>query len=156
MIRPIQITRRDLSGNRRRTWGGAVLEAAIIVPILVILAFGMAEYSYYFFVKHTLEGAAREGARNAITPTATNASVIAAATAQLTAAGGTGWGATIAITNTSGTPITNVTTVAAGTAIEVSVSCTWSSVGVHPLAGLPGDIPGSKTVVGTCIMRKEG
>jgi hypothetical protein len=46
--------------------------------------------------------------------------------------------------------------VAPGTAIEVKLSCTWSSVGVHPLAGLPGDIPGNKQVIGTCVMRKEG
>jgi len=151
MIRPIQITRRDLSKGRRRTWGGSVLEAAIIVPILVSLAFGMAEFSYFFFVKHTLEGAAREGARNAITPTATNITATAAATASLTAAGGNGWGATIAITNTSGTAI-NVSGLAAGTAIEVQLTCTWSTVGVHPL----GIIPGSKLVIGTCVMRKEG
>ncbi len=151
MIRPIQITRRDLSQSRRRTWGGSVLEAAIIVPILVSLAFGMAEFSYFFFVKHTLEGAAREGARNAITPTATNTTATAAATAALSAAGGSGWGATIAITNTSGSAI-NVSGLAAGTAIEVQLTCTWSTVGVHPL----GIIPGSKLVVGTCVMRKEG
>jgi Flp pilus assembly protein TadG len=119
MIRPMQMTRRDLTSRQRRTWGGSVLEAAIIVPILVSLAFGMAEFSYFFFVKHTLEGAAREGARNAITPTATNTTATAAATASLTAAGGTGWGAAITITNTAGTAI-NVNGLAAGTAIEVS------------------------------------
>jgi Flp pilus assembly protein TadG len=151
MIRPLQFTRRNLSERQRRSWGGSVLEAAFIVPILVSLAFGMAEFSYFFFVKHTLEGAAREGARNAITPTATNTTATAAATASLTAAGGTGWGATIAITDTSGNAL-NVSGLAAGTAIEVKMSCTWSTVGVHPL----GIIPGSKLVVGTCVMRKEG
>jgi Flp pilus assembly protein TadG len=151
MIRPIQMTRRDLSKGRRRTWGGSVLEAAFIVPILVSLAFGMAEFSYFFFVKHTLEGAAREGARNAITPTATNATATAAANSSLTAAGGNGWGAAVAITDTSGNALT-VNGLAAGTAIEVKLTCTWSSVGVHPL----GIIPSSKLVIGTCVMRKEG
>jgi Flp pilus assembly protein TadG len=151
MIRPIQITRRELSSKRRRSWGGSVLEAAIIIPILLSLAFGMAEFSYFFFVKHTLEGAAREGARNAITPTATNATVTAAATSSLTASGGTGWGATIAITDTSGNAL-NVSGLAAGTAVEVQLTCTWSTVGVHPL----GIIPGSRLVIGTCVMRKEG
>jgi hypothetical protein len=153
MIRPIQMTRRDLSKGRRRTWGGSVLEAAIIVPVLVWLAFGMAEFSYFFFVKHTLEGAAREGARNAITPTATNTTVTAAANAQLTAAGGTGWGAVISFINpTTSSTITNISGLAAGTPIEVELSCTWSTVGVHPL----GFIPGSKQVIGTCVMLKEG
>jgi Flp pilus assembly protein TadG len=151
MIRPIKITRRDLSGDRRRNWGGSVLEAAIIIPILLSLSFGMAEFSYFFFVKHTLEGAAREGARNAIIPTATNATVTAAANSSLTAAGGNGWGATVAITDTSGVAL-NVSGLAAGTAIQVKLTCTWSTVGVHPM----GIIPGSKLVVGTCVMRKEG
>jgi Flp pilus assembly protein TadG len=151
MIRPIQITRRDLSKTRKRTWGGSVLEAAFIVPILVSLAFGMAEFSYFFFVKHTLEGAAREGARNAITPTATNATAIAAATNSLNAAGANSWGTTIAITDINNNPLT-ISGLAAGTAIEVKLSCTWSSVGVHPL----GIIPSSKIVIGTCVMRKEG
>jgi Flp pilus assembly protein TadG len=151
MIRPIKITRRDLPVRRRRTWGGSVLEAAFIVPILVTLAFGMAEFSYFFFVKHTLEGAAREGARNAITPTATNATATAAANGSLYAAGANSWGATISIQDTSGNALT-VSGLAAGTAIEVKLSCTWSSVGVHPL----GIIPGSKQVIGTCVMRKEG
>jgi len=151
MIRPIQITRQGLSTQRRRHWGGSVLEAAIIVPILLSLAFGMAEFSYFFFVKHTLEGAAREGARNAITPSATNTTATAAATSSLTASGGNGWGATIAITDTSGNAL-NVSGLTAGTAIEVQLTCTWSTVGVHPL----GIIPGSKLVIGTCVMRKEG
>ena len=37
-------------------------------------------------------------------------------------------------------------------AIQVKLSCTWSTVGVHPL----GIIPGSKIVIGSCVMRKEG
>ena len=49
-------------------------------------------------------------------------------------------------------PIANVNGLAAGTAIEVQLSCTWSTVGVHPL----GIIPGTKQVLGTCVMRKEG
>jgi Flp pilus assembly protein TadG len=152
MIRPIQITRRELSTRRRRSWGGSVLEAAFIVPILVTLAFGMAEFSYFFFVKHTLEGAAREGARNAIVATS-NASVTAAVNNSLTAAGANSWGAVISITDTSGNAMTiSSTNPAAGTAIEVNVSCTWSTVGVHPL----GIIPGSKQVIGTCVMRREG
>jgi Flp pilus assembly protein TadG len=155
MIRPIQITRRDLPAHRRRTWGGSVLEAAIIIPILVSLAFGMTEFSYFFFVKHTLEGAAREGARNAITPSSTNSTATAAVTAALTAAGGTGWGATTVFQDiTAGTTLSagNWSAVPAGDAIQVTLSCTWSTVGVRPL----GIIPASKQVIGICVMRKEG
>jgi Flp pilus assembly protein TadG len=151
MIFPLTQFRPSASPRHSRSRGGSVLEAAIIIPILVSLAFGMTEFSYFFFVKHTLEGAAREGARTAITPTATNATVTAAAQAQITAAGGTGWGATVSITDTSGNPIT-ISGLSAGSTIEVTVTCTWSTVGVHPL----GIIPGSKQVIGTCVMLKEG
>jgi Flp pilus assembly protein TadG len=151
MIRPLNIARKNVSPQRRRHWGGSVLEAAIIVPILVSLAFGMTEFSYFFFVKHTLEGAAREGARNAITPTATTTTVNAAVTNALTAAGGSGWGSSVAITDTAGTTV-NVASIAAGSAVQVKVTATWSAAGVRPL----GIIPASKQVVGVCVMRKEG
>ncbi len=151
MIRPLNITRQNIATSRRRQWGGSVLEAAIIVPILVSLAFGMTEFSYFFFVKHTLEGAAREGARNAITPTATNTTVTTAVTNALSAAGGSGWGSSTAITDTSGTAV-NVASLSAGSAVQVKVTATWGTAGVHPL----GIIPNSKQVVGVCVMRKEG
>ncbi|MBC8109157.1 MAG: pilus assembly protein, partial [Anaerolineae bacterium] len=73
--------------NRRRWRGSAVLDAALVFPILLSLTFGTVEYGYYFYVKHTLQGAAREGARAGIPPTATNTDVSAAITTALTAAG---------------------------------------------------------------------
>ena len=48
--------------QRRRRRGSAVLDAALVFPILLSLTFGAIEYGYYFFVKNTLQGAAREGA----------------------------------------------------------------------------------------------
>jgi len=51
--------------SRRRS-GAEVLEAALVMPILLALAFGTVEFGYYFYVEHNLEGAAREGARAAI------------------------------------------------------------------------------------------
>ena len=45
---------------RRR--GGSLLEAAIVLPVLIYVAFGTVEFGYYFFVKHSLDGAAREEA----------------------------------------------------------------------------------------------
>jgi hypothetical protein len=60
-------------GVRRRRRGGAtarrgaeVLEAALVFPILLALAFGTVEFGYYFYTEHNLTCAAREGARAAI------------------------------------------------------------------------------------------
>ena len=60
-VRRIAFSRCRGRGAFRR--GGAILEAALVLPILLALSFGMVEYGYYFFVKHTLQGAARDGAR---------------------------------------------------------------------------------------------
>lgn len=135
--------------NARR-WGGTVLEAAIVLPILISLTFGAIEFGDYFFVKHTLEAAAREGARNGITDTATNTTVGTAVTAVITAAGGTNWGAVTAITDTSNNAV-NVATVTAGNSIKVQVSCTWGVCGLRPMQL----IGAAKQVIGSCVMRKE-
>jgi Flp pilus assembly protein TadG len=140
------------SALSRRTWrrGGSLLEAAIVVPILLSLTFGAIEFGDYFFVKHTLNAAAREGARNGIVDTATNTTVQTAVTSVLTASGGTNWGATTTITDTSGNSV-NVATVTAGNPVEVTVTATWGVCGLRPMQL----ISSSKLVSGSCVMRKE-
>src|SRR5215207_4406993 len=50
----------------RRRRGNAVLEAGLILPLLCWLVFGGLQFGYYFYVKNTFQGAAREGCRSAI------------------------------------------------------------------------------------------
>src|SRR5271170_2075337 len=57
----------------------ATLELALTMAILVNLTFGMVEFGYYFFVKNTMQGAAREGARAGIVAGATYSSSITTA-----------------------------------------------------------------------------
>jgi Flp pilus assembly protein TadG len=64
MIRGKRGKWRHLLSRRRR--GSEVLEAALVLPILLALAFGTVEFGYYFYVEHNLESAAREGARAAV------------------------------------------------------------------------------------------
>ena len=40
--------------HRRR--GNAVIEAALILPVLLMLAFGVVEYGYFFYVKKHSSG----------------------------------------------------------------------------------------------------
>lgn len=63
--------------------GAAMLEFAIVAPLLVTLLFGVVDVGRFFFLYHALLNAARDGARlAAVTPMATAAEV-SAATAQV-------------------------------------------------------------------------
>jgi Flp pilus assembly protein TadG len=132
--------------------GNAVLDAALVFPILLSLTFGSIEFGHYFFMKHTLQGAAREGARAAITPSATNSDVTAAVQASMTAAGVNSGHYTVSIRNSTDSANVNVASVSAGTPILVKVNANWGTIGIRPL-GLIGT---SKQVVGQTMMRKEG
>jgi Flp pilus assembly protein TadG len=136
----------------RNRSGGAVLELAITLSLLMTLTFGSIEFGDAFFKKNTLQGAAREGARTAITSGATNTTVEAAVQAVMNAAGITGMGTTytVAITDTADTNVT-VNSVAAGTAIKVTVYAEWSKIGLRPL----GILGATKRINGVAVMRKE-
>ena len=132
--------------------GNAVLDAALVLPILLSLTFGTVEYGYFFFVKHSMQGAAREGCRAGIVPTADNTSVRNAVAASLYAAGLNSSQTSLDTKYTLTTTPSNVSGVTAGTAITVQLDCTWSNIGVRPL----GLIGANKIVRGTTVMRKEG
>lgn len=55
--------------------GAAAVEMAIILPILILLVFGIIEWSIYFNRLQGLQAAAREGARVAALPQTTQADV---------------------------------------------------------------------------------
>lgn len=132
--------------------GNAVLDAALVLPILLSLTFGTIEYGYFFFVKHSLQGAAREGCRAAIVPSADNTQVTQAVAAALKAAGlNSSLTSLDAKFNMTLTPAT-VAGQSAGTSITVQLDASWGSIGVRPL----GLISADKTVRGVTVMRKEG
>ena len=56
--------RRRARQTRRR--GSEILEAALVLPLLLVLAFGTVEFGYYFYLEHNFQSAAREGVRAAI------------------------------------------------------------------------------------------
>src|SRR5215210_2216384 len=88
MARRNSLPRSLPAGPRRHVRSGAtILEMALTLGILLSLSFGTVEFGYFFFVKNTVQGAAREGARVAITPTATNTDVTTTVGNALKAAG---------------------------------------------------------------------
>jgi Flp pilus assembly protein TadG len=133
--------------HRTARRGNAILEAALVLPILLYLAFGTVEFGYYFYVKNQLQGAAREGVRAAITASAANSDVTSAVSASMSAYGLSGSGYTVSISPS------NVAGLTEGTAITVTVQCSWGSAasGVRPL----GLISTNKQVKGVAVMRKE-
>lgn len=137
------------AANRR---GNATIETVLALGILLNLTFGTVEFGHYFFVKNTLQGAAREGARAAIAAGATNAEVTSSVNSSLSAAGFTTANYTIKIRNSTDTADVDVSTQTAGNGILVKVSGAWGTVGLRPL----GLIGATKTVLGTAVMRKEG
>jgi Flp pilus assembly protein TadG len=141
MMRP------EISRGKAHRRGNAVLEAALVIPILLSLAFGTVEFGYFFYVKNQLQGAAREGVRAAIAPSATNADVTSAISTAMTAYGLQSSGYTVT------TSPSNVSTATEGTAITVTIQCNWGTVGagVRPMSL----ISASKSVKGVAVMRKE-
>jgi len=130
-----------------------VLEAALVFPILLSLSFGCVEFGHYFFIKHTLQAAAREGARAAVTSASADANTLVDAAIKTTMnnAGIIDANYSRTVQNTSNANIV-AGTQTAGTAIVIRVQCTWGTVGVRPL----GVIGSGKLVIGTTTMRKEG
>ena len=137
----------------RGTWrrGTAVLETALVILVLAYLSFGTVEFGYYFYVKNALEGAAREGARAGIPPSAVSSDVTTAVTNSMTGFSSTSY--SVSVTDTSGNTV-DVSSVSTGSPVKVTVSATWSTIGAgfRPMTL----ISGTKTVKGVCVMRKEG
>lgn len=50
--------------------GAAVVEFALVIPLLLLLLFGIIEFSLLFYNKHIITNASREGARYGIVVTA--------------------------------------------------------------------------------------
>lgn len=120
----------------------------ISLGVLLALVFGGVEFGYYFFVKHAIQTAAREGDRTAVLKGSTNASVNTAVANAMNIAGLSGSGYTV--TTFPG----DITTAASGSEITVTVSCKWGVVGqaFRPLAL----IGSNKAMTVSVVMLKEG
>jgi Flp pilus assembly protein TadG len=137
----------------------ATLELALTMAILVNLTFGMVEFGYYFFVKNTMQGAAREGARAGIVVGATYSSNITNAVQNNMSAAGFTNTSRYSFTVTDTTTSTTITTDAglaacsAGDQLTVTVQATWSTIGAgfRPMSL----IGGTKIVSGSAAMRVE-
>ena len=136
--------------RRARRTGATVMEMALTLMVLLALSFGTVEFGHFFFLKNTVQGAAREGVRAAMTPGGSNMDVTAAVTSTLQAAGLTlsDFTTTVKVNGV----VANADSAAAGQTIEVTVEATWGTVGLRPM----GLIDSAKALRGVAVMRKEG
>ena len=154
---------RTVRARRQRPGGNAILEMAIVLPLLLYLSMGMVEYGQYFYVKQAFEAAARDGCRVAISPSATQAQVVAAMTATLAESGVTydpAWAHFYWVTAPGlNTPESDVGILAPGYTIMVVLSAPYSTLpdAVRPMSSLyPGTGIGTgKQVTGTSTMVKD-
>lgn len=132
--------RRRRRGDTRRL-AGAVVEFAVVLPLLITILFGIIEYGWIFMIRQTLQHAAREGCRTAALQTSTDAQIDQRINEIMATTNVAGY--TIAKTHATGpdNPIETVT-----------VSIPYNAVSL--LGGYFG--PHDYDLVGACSMRKEG
>jgi Flp pilus assembly protein TadG len=165
--------RRSVNRSLLRRSGAAVLELALTLSILFSICYGLIEYGYYFYVKNTMEGAAREGCRAGIVAGASIASGTGSCNSVITnqlqvanllplgfTTAGSGSNYTIGnytvtyTDSTTGAGVSNLSTMTVGDTLTVSISANWGVVGQ---AFRPAALIGSgKNLVTASAMRKEG
>lgn len=128
-----------------REKGAAVVEFAVVLPILLAFLFGILEFGRVMMVNHTLNNAARAGARIAALPGADNSSVLDAINEELSGCG-------LSYDDCVFDPA-DVSTADRDDPITVTVRVNYESIGF-----VTGYFPmlSGKQLVGTVVMRKEG
>ena len=121
------------------------IEMALLLPLLLLLTFGVIEYGWMFLKSQQLTNAARQGARVGATVDATNADVLAAVNTIMNDSGMGGSGYTVNIAPAVGGLPTGLT-------LTVTVSLTYANV---DLTGVP-IIPLPVTLSSSTSMAKEG
>lgn len=140
--------------------GNAIIEMAIVLPVLSFMMLGLAEFGQYFYIRNAFEAAAREAARFAIPANAVQGDPAAAATAALAAVNITfnpSWMVIDDYSYSIGT-ITDCSTVPMGHMLIITITVNYSSLpGVYrPLSAITGiGVASSKVIVGQCTMIKE-
>lgn len=131
-----------LTTPRRRQRGLAILEMALILPLLFLLIMGVIEYGWLFFKNQQVSAAARSACRYGITAPATTAETLALCDTLMNQAdlGSSGYSKT-------STPCE----VLAGTFVTVTITVPYANI---KLTGFPLPLP--TNLIGETTMAKEG
>lgn len=134
--------KRNRKTNRMFRRGSAVVETAVVAPLLLLAMFGILELGQAYNTKQTVTLAAREGCRAAALPGATFTDAQAAADASMTMAGFSGHTVTSNISTLSSTD----------TQVWVKVAIPFNRA-TYTGSMMGG---GSYTISSTTTMRREG
>jgi Flp pilus assembly protein TadG len=137
--RPSPIAHRQSDGSFRER-AAAVVEFAVVLPLLLTILFGIIEYGWVFMVRQTLQSAAREGCRVAVLQTSTASSVYQRVGEVMTPTGLS----TYTVSYTASTEVSPVE--------RVVVTVPYADVSL--MGGFFG--PRDFDLGGSCSMRKEG
>jgi Flp pilus assembly protein TadG len=124
----------------------AAVEAALIVPVLLLIVMGTLEYGWMFWKAADVNNAARQGARVAALGGATATDVTDKVLTALTAAGLQGSGYILTITPD------DPSTLSSGEDVTVQISIPYANIAVVNSAL----IPTPTNLVATVVMPREG
>jgi Flp pilus assembly protein TadG len=124
--------------------GTTTVEAAIVLPIVLLVTFGALKYGWLFLKSQQITNATRQAARLAIRPGERTAEVTTDITTQMDAANISGY--TVTLTPGDVNP-------AVGEQITVQITVPIANVDILPM---PGFIPAPESLSATVTMSKEG
>lgn len=133
-------------GKAKRCRGTTLIEGVLVLPLLLLLIFGLIEYGSLFLRLQQVANVARQAARVAATPDATSGQVTTLITTMMTSAGlgGSGYTATVTPADPSSAE--------RGGQVTVKIEITYANIAITnaPIIPVPSKI--ARTVV----MAKEG
>ena len=143
-----------MTGRGSRRWprddrGAVAVEFALVLPVLIVLVFGVVDFGRVFFAQISVTQAAREGSRLAALANTMNPQLTPAAVISRTKAAANGLPAGSLNVNAPICPAGS--TAATDAVVSVKHTVTFST----PMAGLAG-LPGSVVVTGTGHMPCHG
>lgn len=149
MIRRVK----NQSGSNRR--GAAIVETAVVLPIFFMIVLGIVEFGRAMMVAQLLTNGAREGARLAALPDATNTSVETAVLDFVESSVGVPRAKVavmITVTAAAGNPdpADNLANARKRDLCNIKVDVGFSDVDY-----IPGKFLGDRKLVGQCAMRRE-
>ena len=129
-----------------RRSGVSAIEIALLLPLIILILFGVIEYGWMFLKAEQLNAAARHGVRVGVVEAATNAEVNAAVDQLMLDAGLAASGYVITLAPT------DVSLVPAGDSFTVTVTVPYANITLTnlPILPMPTSLKGSTT------MAKEG
>ncbi len=133
----------------RRRAGVAMLELAIVLPIFLLLLLGIIEMGRVMMLNQITTNSAREGARLAVVPGATQARVLAAVNSYLDAGGVSAIRRVVSVRNSSGSEV-SVEQIPSKTPVTILVQVPYS----NNTWGIT-TIMGGRTLNSRSTMRRE-